>query len=243
LGEGLELALLVQVLRDDDELVPAEPTHGVRGPDGAPQPLGDLHEQLVAHRMTERVVDALEVVDVAHDQPHAAAGPLGPAQGPLELGVDEASVRQPGERILQRLPAELVGQLALRGDVPGVDHDAAHVRVVHVVGAAGVHPHPVPVGMLHAELELGDGAGPAGRDLRERAAHSRMVVRVDVREDAGLEALAAQDPLHGRALVEGGTGVRGPHRDHLARVRQQCLQARLGAGGGHRHALLGAGVP
>ena len=55
------------VLEQDSELVAAEAGAGVGGPQARLQPFADLAEQEIAGRMTERVVDRLEVVEI-HEQ-------------------------------------------------------------------------------------------------------------------------------------------------------------------------------
>ena len=46
------------------ELISAEPGHNIVFPKASAQPLGDRAEQPIADRVTERVVDALEVVEI-----------------------------------------------------------------------------------------------------------------------------------------------------------------------------------
>ena len=62
-------------LADHHELVAAEAGHGVGGAHALSQPVGGLHQQLVAGAVAEAVVDDLEVVEVEeeHDDLGAAA--------------------------------------------------------------------------------------------------------------------------------------------------------------------------
>nr|WP_228430773.1 hypothetical protein [Baekduia soli] len=93
---------------DDGELVTAQPRDEVLGPDAAAQALGDLAEQQVAVHVPERVVDLLEVVEV--EQHHGRAGVVladGGAQRVLQPRAQHAAVRQPGERVVQRVVLEL----------------------------------------------------------------------------------------------------------------------------------------
>src|SRR3569623_759626 len=53
---------------DDHELVPGEAPHGVGRPDALGEPVRHLHQDRVAHGVTEHVVDPLEPVDV--DEQH-----------------------------------------------------------------------------------------------------------------------------------------------------------------------------
>ena len=49
------------------ELVAAQPRHRVAVADAGLQPFGYLLQQVVAHRMAQRVVDLLEVVEVEEE--------------------------------------------------------------------------------------------------------------------------------------------------------------------------------
>ncbi len=65
---------------EHNELVAPEPGQHIARPYRGPQTQGHLLEQLVADLMTEAVVDRLELVDVAEQQP----------DGALPVGVGEA---------------------------------------------------------------------------------------------------------------------------------------------------------
>ena len=101
LGDDLRPHAEGGVLNEQDELVPTETPHRVAVPQHRGQPCGDRHEELVAHRMAQRVIDVLEVVEV---EKHDGAGDPGAAGagdhlfGPVE---DQRSVRQLGERVVQ----------------------------------------------------------------------------------------------------------------------------------------------
>jgi hypothetical protein len=91
-----------------------------------------LHEQLVAARMPERVVDLLEAIEVHdhHGDPDVLTA--GNGEGLPDPVVEERSVRQVGERVVERLMLVDVGLLAQRvggaGDDPeedGVEHGEA----------------------------------------------------------------------------------------------------------------------
>ena len=111
-------------LNQDRELVPADPGHRVTGPDGVHQAVGDVDQQGVSDRMTEGVVDQLEVVEVQRD--HADRRPMalphlhrvGQAQ------VEQGPVGQAGEGVVQRL-------LGHRGQQPPVLPDRHHLPDHH----------------------------------------------------------------------------------------------------------------
>ena len=72
LGDLHSLAVVGEVLADDEELVAAEAAHGVRGPDALRQALCDGGEDEVAGLVAELVVHQLEVVDVDEQHGHQA---------------------------------------------------------------------------------------------------------------------------------------------------------------------------
>ena len=125
LGEVGRVVHAVDVLAEHDELVAAEPRHRVglahRGLDAR----GGLDEQLVADRVTERVVDGLEPVEV--DEQHAAHAVAAAARARerlLEPVGEHHPVRQTRERIVQHLVRELGLEALLVGEVaedPGDD--------------------------------------------------------------------------------------------------------------------------
>ena len=70
-----------EVVAEHHELVAAEARDDVAGPDRVPEPLRDGHDELVAERVPEAVVDELEVVEV-DEQHRDHAVPLPPARAP-----------------------------------------------------------------------------------------------------------------------------------------------------------------
>ena len=97
----------------------------------AAQPVGDLHEQVVAGAVTERVVHELEAVEVEehHDRRYAAA-PVRDRDRVREPVDEELPVREPGERIVQRAVREQRFDvlLALAGRARHADRDREHER-------------------------------------------------------------------------------------------------------------------
>ncbi len=91
---------------DDGELLAAEPADDVVRPDRRAQRVGQEPQQLVADAVAVHVVDALEVVDVEHqdgDGPMRSTRLLDRVQQPL---VEAAVVEQAGERVGLRFPLE-----------------------------------------------------------------------------------------------------------------------------------------
>ena len=126
----------VPAARDDHhELVAAEPAHQAdlaAELGDVDETLADLDEQLVAGRMTERIVDVLESVEVEqHDGCRPLAGVAG-EQAP-QLLLQREPIRQAGQLVVMREPPELLLGSLVIGDVLIRPRDVPHraVEVVH----------------------------------------------------------------------------------------------------------------
>jgi len=104
---GLDRA--VDALDQEREFVAAEARSRVRTAQARADPGRDLDKQGVAGGMTERVVDAFEIVDVEEDHGDARGPFRTAAQGLLDLLSEERAVGEIRERVVVRL----VGQLFL----------------------------------------------------------------------------------------------------------------------------------
>lgn len=93
------LALVLLVFLDDGEFVAAEASQHIGIANRRPQPLRHFDQQLVAGRMPQRVVDALELVEVEHQHGEAGAMALQPLRGVLELFGEQRAVRKAREQI------------------------------------------------------------------------------------------------------------------------------------------------
>jgi hypothetical protein len=96
-----------QAAQEHEELVAAAAREQVARAHGAAQAGGDLAQQAVAHVVPERVVDALEVVeiDVGERDRGAADARLGHGLG--QRGVHRGAIRQPRQGIVIRQVFEL----------------------------------------------------------------------------------------------------------------------------------------
>ena len=85
--------------KNERELLAPEPRRHVTGTARGPQDVGEAPQHVVARVVAERVVDALEVVEVEHQQRQLAC-----RAERVEVGVDAlleaAAVAQPGERVV-----------------------------------------------------------------------------------------------------------------------------------------------
>jgi hypothetical protein len=102
-------ARIAAIRNNDDELIVAEPAYlggprkTIRDLDEA---LTDLDEQLIAGRMTQRVVDILEAVQIEQRDRYRAQGAT--HQQTPQLLLQGQAIGQPGQRIIMRQPAELL---------------------------------------------------------------------------------------------------------------------------------------
>ena len=112
---------------NDGELVTAEPRRHVGRLQACAQPFGDALEKLIADRMAEGVVDALELVDVDIEHRELFAGPER-LQRLFQPFAKQHPVRQVGQRVVMRQMGDfLVGARAL-GDVLDRGHPAARLQ-------------------------------------------------------------------------------------------------------------------
>lgn len=108
---------LLQARAHDGELVAPEARECVPGADQRPHPVGDRPQQRVTGFVSQAVVHLLEAVEIAEEDGDVlTTAPLRPAERVLKPQPEELPVRQPGERVVQRLAFELIdGRLPLPG--------------------------------------------------------------------------------------------------------------------------------
>ena len=97
----------IDVGEQEAELVAADSRHGVLTARARLKPLPELVQQRVARVVTECVVDLLEAIEIHQQNGVRRSGALRPLQTLRDPVVEEAPVREPGERVVQRLVEEL----------------------------------------------------------------------------------------------------------------------------------------
>ena len=102
--------------------------------DRGADPLGDGDQQPVPDAVAEAVVDVLEVVEVEEQHGERLGGAVAAAQRVGEPVAEQLAVGEPGERVVERLVAELLLERLAVGDVADGEHPALHGRVGHQVG-------------------------------------------------------------------------------------------------------------
>ena len=250
LGEGLEDAVrgvgrlldAVDVLEQERKFVAAEARRRVRGADARGEALRDLGQHLVAGRVTEAVVDRLEVVEVEEDDGDAlvlASRTRDRVPHPLR---EERAVGEAGHRIVEGLMGELLLERLPLADVAAVEDDAAHVLVLQQVGAVDLELMWRPVSMHQRALEdLGLVASHRRRveqELADAVAVRWVEELLEPPPDHVLGGMTEQAPDRGALIADGA--VRPDHGDQVARVAHERAEARLAAAAVH---LLGERGP
>ena len=106
LGDGQRVVRAVDVLAEDGELVAPDARRRVLGAQDAGDAPGDRDEQLVARGVAEAVVDVLEAVEVAEEHRRRDAVAARAGQRLAQPVLEQRAVREPGERVVQRLVRE-----------------------------------------------------------------------------------------------------------------------------------------
>ena len=196
-----------EVGQDGDELVAPDAGHAVGGPDRVEEPAGDEREQPVAGVVAEVVVDGLEPVEVDEEHRQERRVASGAGQRGFQAVEEQHTVRETGERIVQRAVAE-VGLLHLqRGDVA---RDAVEG---HRLAACVAQRHDAVLGPDHRPsrriMRSSTVSHPIGAAVGELA-HARTVVGMQgLRHQPGilveLLGCVAEDLLHrGVHVLEAG---------------------------------------
>ena len=167
------------------EFVAAEPGDLVRVPDGALQTAGDAFQKLVPDRMTERVVDVLEAVEVEKVDGEVFPAPASPDERFLQLLAEEDPVGQAGEGVMMRLVAN--------GRFRAFPVDDLYlellVRLAKLLGALGDAPLQVLVGLAEGAV------GALHRFLGMFARHLRFGARQRDGEVDGLRHVVVRAEL------------------------------------------------
>ena len=152
------------VLAQHDELVPTEPGHRVGLADGALDPSGGLHQELISDAVAKGVVDRLEPVQVDVEDAAHAMVPTHARQSLVESVRQHDPVGQTGEGVMEGLEGELGFEAFVLGKIPndaGDDHRAVFGRdraerkahgEVHPIAADALDFHAVSLRVGRARL-------------------------------------------------------------------------------------------
>ena len=114
---GHELSFLWgrQVLQENRELIAAQPSRGVAGPQSAPQTPRDRLQQLVTVVMTKAVIDDLESIKIDEEHAGRLVPPRRARKRLLQAIHEQRTIRQVGEWIVEGpIDQSILSQLALR---------------------------------------------------------------------------------------------------------------------------------
>ena len=213
-GDQLRVGELRDLFGEHHELVAADAPERVAVAHDLIEPRGDRLQQLVADRVSERVVDRGEVVEVDHQRGDRRAQPLGAGQHLLAAVEDQRTVGQARQLVVRRHERQLL--LAAR-------QLAGDARALLLEGLAHAHERHVDRSLHHR------------RGLRERGGRDRLLARPLLQEldDRVAPVQAALGHLvQRRRVLRRQLTVRDPRfASRLAPV------ARIAACHPHRHRL------
>ena len=183
------------VLQQDPELVAADPRYRVARPTLELQALGGRDQQLVPSVVPEAVVDRLEAIQVQQEDRRSAARARGTRERVIDAVAEDRAVRQPGERIVERLVRQLLLEELPVGDVARVEHEAFDGRVGHLVAHDALYRPPRSVFVSQPVLRPCRRAGVGRvREVRKDRAEARSVVLVQERQVARPDELLRTHP-------------------------------------------------
>ena len=102
----------LDTLLEHGEFIAAEAGDEILGPDRLAQPLRDRLQEFVADRMSQRVVDPLELVDVDIEDRERASRSF--PQQSFGMALEQRAVRQIGQRIVMSQVRSSPDRAALR---------------------------------------------------------------------------------------------------------------------------------
>ncbi len=190
IGENLveqagQVAFVLDAVEEDHELVAAEAADGDAVPGNRRQSFGHGIDQPVADRVAQRVVDALEIVEVEHGQAAETVAVAGGHRFPDQF-VEIGAVRQAGEVVVARHEADLffgfdAGRDILEGDDAQVlAAFACRKLVVLAVGEGNQHLAVAALRVARASAaprHSGSPSAPACRRQRRAGAANGSIAR------------------------------------------------------------------
>ena len=139
---GGRLFHVLHTVQENDELITPEARDGIVGSDNLAQPPCDGHQQLVAQRVTQAVVDHLEAIEVQEEhREDVITAPVHAGQSVAQPVDEERPVGQSGQRVVKGVVAEsLLNLLAIRNVRQRSSYTVDHVVLVFESTAATQQP-------------------------------------------------------------------------------------------------------
>ena len=176
----------------------------------------------------EVVVDQLEPVEIQEQDRGELTPARGALEGLLEPVHEEHPVRQPRELVVEGALHQLRLERLVPADVPGVEDDPPHPRLVEQVGSLDLEPAPRAVAVLPAELDR-PGHAALLEQLSVEGLRALSIAFVNERPASRAHQpvrLVREDRLDSGADVPDGA-VRLQHEDHVGGVLHQRPEALL----------------
>ena len=195
-----------------EELVAADTTQRVAGPNRCHEAVRHDAQQLVTGGMTELVVHPLETVDIDVDD----GGPSGlPGEGRLERVHRRTAVHDPGQQVMGRATFQLRPEVRALGHVFDGHDRPRHASALIDEAAQSNHaaPRAAPVTRLDPDLQVVVGALV---ERRVERGEEDLPVLVGDRRDLG---------IHGVHCVEAQDAAEPVVRIHHAPIRQDLEHA------------------
>ena len=218
----LHVAAVAGIGEQHQEFVAAEARHQIGGAQAGGDAQRHRLQQPVAGQVAERIVDALEVVEVDEQQRQRRAVLAAGVRQLLEVLDEGGAVRQAGQRVVVR---EMVDARARQLAVAHVAHDRhaqplavaqhrAHDELDRDAGAVPVHHGAVVARLLARGDHRSDLGHLLGRDELERPAAEHLLEPLadqlaQRRVGVGDEAVAMEHDAFGAGLHELGEALLG----------------------------------
>ncbi len=123
-GQLAQLPAVVGIGDDDLELVAPQTANFCRFGHDLLQPISDLTQQFITRRMTEAVIDMLELVEIHHQQRATALGCPEGGQRAFQPRGHAVTIGEPGQRVKLRHSRFVAVLRELRSDVLGTSAKA-----------------------------------------------------------------------------------------------------------------------
>ena len=120
LSDSIDAARKLKVQQTTATAVAAEPRAGVRRAHHTEQSVCDGTEQVIAGRMSEPVVDRLDVVEIEKEYGWRSPAPRRARDRVIDAVAEQRAIREARQRIMERLVSELLFERTLRRDVAKV---------------------------------------------------------------------------------------------------------------------------
>ncbi|MPN02000.1 hypothetical protein SDC9_149213 [bioreactor metagenome] len=114
---GDNIGSISHIQHQHNELITADPGNGIGLTEAELQALGDHPQQIIPHRMSQRIIDNLETIHIQKQQGKAGVHPVGKGAGLLQAVGQQHPVGQAGQGVIAGNVFKLLLMGFLRTDV------------------------------------------------------------------------------------------------------------------------------